>query len=124
MAPRLLLAAYYGFRGVSLLFLPFVHDPLQLSIFAVLFGLDYIATVPPPVALTSEVFGARNVGLVYGWIFFAHQMGAAIAAWFGGYIRDTTGDYLLAFFLAGVTAVIGSALAARINRSTAVPSPA
>jgi MFS family permease len=124
-SPRLLLAAYYGFRGLSLLFLPFVHDPLQLSIFAVLFGLDYIATVPPTVALTSEVFGARNVGLVYGWIFFAHQMGAAIAAWLGGYIRDHTGDYLLAFFLAGVTAVIGSALAARINlRRTSAPSPA
>ncbi len=124
-SPRLLLAAYYGFRGLSLLFLPFVHDPFQLSIFAVLFGLDYIATVPPTVALTSEVFGARNVGLVYGWIFFAHQMGAALAAWLGGVIRDNTGDYLLAFFLAGATAVIGSALAARINtRPTSTPQPA
>jgi predicted MFS family arabinose efflux permease len=63
--------------------------------------------------------------LVYGWIFFAHQMGAAIAAWLGGVIRDNTGDYLLAFFLAGATAVIGSALAARINtRPTSTPQPA
>jgi len=123
-SPRLLLAIYYGFRGISLLFLPFVHDPFQLSVFAILFGLDYIATVPPTVALTGEVFGARNVGLVYGWIFFAHQMGAALAAWLGGVIRDTTGDYLLAFFLAGVTAVIGSALAARINRPMVAPNPA
>jgi hypothetical protein len=57
-------------------------------------------------------------------IFFAHQMGAALAAWLGGVIRDTTGDYLLAFFLAGVTAVIGSALAVRINRPTVAPNPA
>jgi predicted MFS family arabinose efflux permease len=81
-----------------------------------MFGLDYIATVPPTVALTSEVFGARNVGIVYGWIFCAHQMGAALAAWLGGVARDATGDYLMAFILAGVTAGIGSALAARINR--------
>jgi cyanate permease len=51
-------------------------------------------------------------------------MGAALAAWLGGVIRDTTGDYLLAFFLAGVTAVIGSALAVRINRPTVEPNPA
>jgi predicted MFS family arabinose efflux permease len=115
--PRRLLAIYYGFRGISLLLLPFVHDPLGLSIFAIMFGLDYIATVPPTVALTSEVFGARNVGIVYGWIFCAHQMGAALAAWLGGVARDATGDYLMAFILAGVTAGIGSALASRINHS-------
>ena len=114
--PRRLLAIYYGFRGISLLLLPFVHDPLGLSIFAIMFGLDYIATVPPTVALTSEVFGARNVGIVYGWIFCAHQMGAALAAWLGGVARDATGDYLMAFILAGLTAGIGSALASRINR--------
>ncbi len=116
-SPRRLLSIYYGFRGLSLLILPFVHDPLGLSVFAIMFGLDYIATVPPTVALTNEVFGSRNVGIVYGWIFFAHQVGAALASWLGGVARDVTGDYLIAFVLAGITAGIGSALATRINRN-------
>ena len=64
--PRKLLLMYYGFRGISLLFLPFVHDTMTIGVFAVLFGLDYIATVPPTVALAADRFGAHNVGVVYG----------------------------------------------------------
>ncbi len=124
-APRRLLSIYYGFRGLSLLLLPFVHDPIGLSVFAILFGLDYIATVPPTVALTNEVFGGRNVGIVYGWIFFAHQVGAAMAAWLGGVAHDATGDYVMAFILAGITAGIGSALATRISKpATLATTPA
>ena len=93
-----------------------MHDPIGLSVFAILFGLDYIATVPPTVALTNEIFGARNVPVVYGWIFCAHQFGAAAASWLGGVAHDARGDYLLAFVLAGVTAVIGSSLAVQIRK--------
>ena len=75
--PRRLLLVYYGFRGVSLLFLPFVHDTMTIAAFAVLFGLDYIATVPPTVALVADRFGRHNVGVVYGWVFAAHMVGAA-----------------------------------------------
>lgn len=122
--PRRLLGIYYGFRGLSLFLLPFVHDPIGLSAFAVLFGLDYIATVPPTVALTNELFGARNVPVVYGWIFCAHQFGAALASWLGGVARDSQGDYLLAFTLAGITAVIGSSLAIQIRKPAPVVAPA
>lgn len=114
--PRILLAIYYTFRGVSLLFLPLVHDQLGLAAFAIIFGLDYIATVPPTVALTADTFGRRNVGVVYGWIFCAHQIGAASASWFGGAIRDIYGTYNPAFIIGGGVAIAGGILALGIRR--------
>lgn len=120
--PRRLLAIYYGFRGVSLLFLPFVTNPLGLTLFAILFGLDYIATVPPTSALVADTFGRQNAGTVFGWVFCAHQVGAALAAWLGGVARDLTGDYGLAFLAAGVLAVTATALSLGINR-TPVATP-
>ena len=86
--PRKLLLIYYGFRGVSLLFLPFVHDQAGIVAFSILFGLDYIATVPPTVALVADNFGRHNVGIVYGWVFAAHQAGAAVAALAAGIVRE------------------------------------
>ena len=86
--PRKLLLIYYGFRGVSLLFLPFVHDQAGIVAFSILFGLDYIATVPPTVALVADNFGRHNVGIVYGWVFAAHQAGAAVAALAAGVVRE------------------------------------
>jgi predicted MFS family arabinose efflux permease len=114
--PRKLLMIFYGFRGLSLLFLPFVRDAFTLAIFAAVFGLDYIATVPPTTALTADRFGRRNVGAVYGWIFASHQLGAALAAWLGGAARDTFGDYTLAFFAAGFIAIAAGLMALAINR--------
>lgn len=119
--PRKLLAIYYSFRGLSLLLLPFVTEPLGLSVFAILFGLDYIATVPPTTALVADNFGRRNVGTVYGWVFCAHQIGAALAAWGGGLVRDSVGSYALAFLVAGAMAIAGSLLALKIQRG---PKPA
>jgi sugar phosphate permease len=118
--PRKLLCIYYGFRGLSLLFLPFVSSSFGLALFAILFGLDYIATVPPTTALVADNFGRRNVGTVYGWVFCAHQVGAASAAWLGGVARDTMGDYWLAFLVAGAIAVAAGFLSLRI-RSTPQP---
>jgi sugar phosphate permease len=114
--PRKLLAIYYGFRGLSLLFLPFVTEPIGLAAFAILFGLDYIATVPPTTALVADNFGRRNVGTVYGWVFCSHQVGAALAAWGGGLARDWLGSYALAFLVAGALAMAGAMLALRIQR--------
>ncbi|GAB4186169.1 MAG: MFS transporter [Roseiflexaceae bacterium] len=114
--PRKLLLCYYGFRGLSLLLLPFLRDPLSLTIFAILFGLDYIATVPPTTMLVADLFGRRNVGTVFGWVFFAHQLGAAAASWIGGFARDAMGDYVLTFLIAGGIAVSAGVLALRINR--------
>jgi predicted MFS family arabinose efflux permease len=119
--PRVLLACYYGFRGLSLLLLPFVSDPLGLAVFAILFGLDYIATVPPTSALVADTFGRANAGTVFGWVFCAHQIGAALAAWLGGVARDLTGDYGLAFILAGVLAITATGLSLGIRRE---PAPA
>ena len=90
--PRKLLLVYYTFRGLSLLYLPAIHDNVDMVGFAVLFGLDYIATVPPTVALVADTFGRRNVGIVYGWVYFAHMFGAAILAVVAGLIRDNVGD--------------------------------
>lgn len=118
--PRILLAIYYTLRGVSLLFLPYIHDNLGLGAFAILFGLDYIATVPPTVALTADTFGRRNVGVVYGWIFCAHQIGAASASWFGGAIRDSNGNYNAAFIIGGGVAIAGGILALGIRKMNKV----
>ena len=123
--PRKLLLIYYSFRGVSLLFLPFMHDGMGLAAFAILFGLDYIATVPPTVALVADSFGRQNVGIVYGWVFAAHQLGAAIAAWVAGVVRENVGDYAPAFVAAGWIAIIAgiAALAIRRGRPATPPTP-
>jgi sugar phosphate permease len=114
--PRKLLLVYYSFRGVSLLFLPFVHDTMSIAAFAVLFGLDYIATVPPTVALVADRFGQHNVGLVYGWVFAAHMVGAAVAAWVAGIVRESVGDYAAAFVAAGWIAIVAGFAALAIRR--------
>jgi predicted MFS family arabinose efflux permease len=114
--PRKLLLCYYGFRGLSLFLLPFVREPIGFTAFAILFGLDYIATVPPTTALVADLFGRRNVGTVFGWVFFAHQVGAATASWLGGRARDTLGSYELTFLIAGVIAVTAGILALQISR--------
>lgn len=118
--PRKLLLIYYGFRGVSLLFLPFVHDTMGIVAFSILFGLDYIATVPPTVALVADNFGRQNVGIVYGWVFAAHQLGAAIVAVVAGIVRENVGDYTTAFVAAGWIAIIAGFAALGIRRRAPV----
>jgi MFS family permease len=115
--PRKLLCAYYVFRGLSLLLLPYTATPEAMVPFAILFGLDYIATVPPTVALVADNFERQNVGTVYGWVFAAHQLGAAFAAWAGGAVRDALGEYNLAFFAAGALAIMGGMLSLGIRRT-------
>lgn len=113
--PRLLLGLYYAFRGVSLALLPFVPPGYSLTLFAVLFGLDYIATVPPTIALTADTFGRANVGTVYGWIFCSHQVGAALASWLGGVSREALGSYSAAMIAAAVLAGAAAVLALGIT---------
>jgi sugar phosphate permease len=105
---RLLLLTYYGLRGLALLYLPygFISEGHGLSIFAVFYGLDWIATVPPTVALTRQAFGAEKAGLVFGWIMASHQVGAALAASFAGFIRTFEGSYDHAFIVAGILCMI------------------
>jgi sugar phosphate permease len=120
--PRRLLAVYYSLRGLSLLLLPFVTDFSGLAIFAIFFGLDYIATVPPTVALVADRFGRLNVGAVFGWVFFSHQVGAAFASYLGGVVRDSLGDYTLAFLAAGLLAILAALMAYLINRRPLSPA--
>jgi sugar phosphate permease len=118
--PRMLLAFYYGFRGISLIFLPVLTTPYGLIFFAILFGLDYIATVPPTAALVADTFGRQNAGTVFGWVFCMHQVGAALAAWLGGIARESLGDYTAAFIFAGALAIGATVLALRIRRGLAL----
>lgn len=101
---RYLLFGYYGLRGLSLLFLPqaLVGPAFGLGIFAVFYGLDWIATVPPTVRLTSDRFGREKASVVFGWIVASHQAGAAVATFVAGYLRTSFGSYAPAFIGAGL----------------------
>ncbi|HEY6007036.1 MAG TPA: MFS transporter [Geobacteraceae bacterium] len=114
---RYLLCCYYGLRGLSLLGLPqaFAGSHWGLTVFAVFYGLDWIATVPPTVRLTADIFGRRNVGVMFGWIFASHQIGAALAALGAGAVRTYLGDYLGAFLSAGMLCLLAASLVLRIG---------
>ncbi len=101
---RYLLFVYYALRGLSLLCLPYtlVQGSSELKWFAVFYGLDWIATVPPTVRLTADLFGRQNAGVIFGWIAAAHQVGAAVAAMGAGAIRTSYGDYRPAFLISGL----------------------
>jgi len=109
---RGLLCWYYALRGLSLFVLPFALRSLGVSliIFIVFYGLDWVATVPPTAALAVQIFGPESGSVIYGWIFAAHQFGAAFAAYGAGAIRTWMGDYLTAFVIAGVLCFIAAAL--------------
>jgi predicted MFS family arabinose efflux permease len=109
---RWLLFWYYALRGLSLMSLPFAFTGTiyGLSLFAVFYGLDWIATVPPTVRLAEKAFGRQNAALMFGWIAAAHQAGGAFAAWAAGYLRTETGDYLTAFVSAGLMCLAAAAL--------------
>jgi predicted MFS family arabinose efflux permease len=113
---RALLALYYTFRAISIAFLLFVADLFGLAVFAVVYGLDWIATVPPTINLTAQRFGRASVGVLYGWIFFAHMVGAAFAAYVGGVVRDVFGEYTLAFFSAAALGFIAAGFSMSIQR--------
>jgi len=113
--PHKWLALAYALRGCSLLILPFVHDYSGLVVFAVIYGLDWFATVPPSMAITADTFGRQNVGKVYGWIFLSHQIGAAIMASAAGAVRTYLGNYDIAFFAGGMIAMIAAICALNIK---------
>jgi MFS family permease len=110
--PVILLAVYYGVRGLSLFTVPFVlapevHPPLLF--FVVFYGLDWIATVPPTVELCRRYFGIEVSAVIYGWVFMAHMVGAAIAASFAGWIRVVDGSYFIAWMTAGLLCLLATA---------------
>jgi MFS family permease len=121
--PRKLLLGYYVFRGLSLL----VLDPAlnaqsaPLLTFMMFYGLDWVATVPPTVALCSKTFGRDRGPIVYGWVFAGHQLGAALAAWGAGQLRDVTGSYRPAFVIAGLCCLGAGFSVLRIGGADAAP---
>jgi predicted MFS family arabinose efflux permease len=123
--PRILLAAYYGLRGAGLLMLPgLLSDSLHPSMiaFVVVYGLDWVATVPPTAALCREAFGAAG-SVVFGWVFAAHQIGAAVVSVGAGVIRDTTGQYTLAWVGAACLCLVAAFVSTRVGRPAAPVSP-
>lgn len=110
MDPRKLLFAYYFLRGLSLMGLTYVLGSVNFGLiaFIVFYGLDWVATVPPTIALCQNIFGPGKGSVVYGWVFTAHQIGAALIAWLAGVSRTITGDYLMAFMTAGSMAIIAA----------------
>jgi predicted MFS family arabinose efflux permease len=120
--PRILLAVYYAGRGLGLLVLPFLLSATvqpPLFIFVVIYGLDWVATVPPTVALCREIFG-KDGPIVFGWVFASHQIGAAIAATVAGVVRDQTGQYTAAWFGAAGLCLVAAVVSATITRRKAV----
>jgi len=118
---RWLLAWYYGLRGLSLMWLASSDfGVLSLSLFALFYGLDWIATVPPTVKLTAERFGAGQANVVFGWIFAGHQLGAAFAAFGAGAVKTALGSYLPAFFASGLLCLAAVAMALSVRRKVSV----
>ncbi|HEV7212380.1 MAG TPA: MFS transporter [Blastococcus sp.] len=116
--PRLLLLAYYALRGFSLFLLPTLFGPRlapSMVAFIVFYGLDWVATVPPTLALCREHFGVR-APVVFGWVFASHQLGSAVAAFGGGVIRDVTGSYDDAWLGAGALCMLAAVLSLAIRR--------
>jgi predicted MFS family arabinose efflux permease len=122
---RTLLFWYYGLRGLSLIYLPFSgFTAVPLAVFAIFYGLDWIATVPPTVKLTADAFGPQRAPLVFGWIFAAHQLGAGFAAFTAGVIRTELGSYQFAFMGAGILCIAAALAFAGGRRRSSGPASA
>ncbi|TDD60417.1 MFS transporter [Actinomadura rubrisoli] len=121
---RILLAWYYALRGLSLLVLPvlFADSPHpSMLVFVIFYGLDWVATVPPTIALAREVFGPSAGTIVFGWVFAAHQLGAAAAAAIAGLLRTSLGSYTLAWWGAGVLCLFAAGMSMSIARTPSTP---
>src|SRR6059036_3399803 len=117
------LAFYYFVRGLSLLFLLYVWNAPSLHLWAAIFGLNYISTVPPTTTLTANIFGRYSVGELSGWIFFAHQVGAALGAALAGWIYEWTGAYTIAFVSAALMGFLAAGLALAIREEPIASRP-
>jgi MFS family permease len=116
--PRILLAIYYTLRGISLLVLPQLFDETVtgfMILFVIIYGMDFIATVPPTIALCREHFG-MSAPIVFGWVFASHQLGAAFASTAAGITRDSFGNYAPAWYIAGFLSIGAAFLSMKIKR--------
>ena len=118
---RKLLATYYGMRAISLVALPFIYDMQNMLIFALVYGLDWVATVPPTVNLVAQRYGRKSLGSIYGWIYCSHMIGAGIASYAGGFFREALGDYHLVFISAAILGLVATGLSLSISISAKKP---
>jgi MFS family permease len=122
---RLLLMAYFGLRGLSLLYLPYSRfDFATLSVFALFYGLDWIATVPPMMRLITDQFGKADAPVVFGWIFAGHQLGAGSIALLAGALRAGLGSYAVPFLLSGALCLVAALAVLRLGGRTLAPAGA
>ena len=122
---RWLLFWYYGLRGLSLLYLPYSGFSLSgLSVIAVFYGLDWLATVPPTVRLTRDLFGKAEAPIVFGWLLTGHQLGAGLTAFEAGTLRAALGSYLVPVLISGALCVIAALLVLRLGRDRSSLEPA
>ena len=121
---RWLLCWYYGSRGLALLFLPYAFGRgyFGLALFVVFYGLDWVATVPPTVRLAADLLGKEHVSMTVAWIFAAHQLGAATAAFGAGALRTLLGDYQVSFMSAGVLCLLAAGMVIRLGRQASGPA--
>ncbi len=115
---RLLLAMYYGMRAIALAGLPFIYDMQNMLLFSLIYGLDWVATVPPTVNLTAQRFGRKSLGTIYGWIYCSHMIGAGIASYAGGFFRESLGDYHLVFVSAALLGLVAVSMSLGISVNT------
>ena len=118
--PRFLLCGYYGLRGLSLLFVPALLGPAiapNLFVFIIFYGLDWVATVPPTIALCRRHFGLQRSSVVFGWVFASHMIGAGVAASYAGWVRTTTGDYFTAWLTAGGMCLVAALACLAVSAS-------
>lgn len=120
---RWLLFWYYSLRGLSLMLLPYAlsASTFSLGLFIVFYGLDWVATVPPTLKLTTDIFGRQQAGILFGWIVAAHQLGAAAAAYGGGVIYTMLNSYFFTFVAAGAFCLLASMMVMRIGKNVSAP---
>lgn len=123
---RWLLFWYYGLRGLSLLALPYALEMKSYGMligFAVFYGLDWIATVPPTIRLASDFFGKERGAIIYGWVFAAHQVGSGVAAFLGGYFYEIFHSYTMTFIAAGVLCIVATLFVLSVKKKQTVEAP-
>ncbi|MFD7550731.1 MFS transporter [Streptomyces sp. NPDC059816] len=123
---RRLLAVYYALRGLSLLLLPMLMAPSvrpPMLFFIIFYGLDWVATVPPTIALCREHYG-QDSAIVFGWVLASHQLGAALVAFFGGVARDVFGSYDVVWYASGALCAMATLMVLVIRRVSPASGPA
>jgi MFS family permease len=130
---RIMLTFLYGSRALTIVFLLlligepimmgfFLSESYLLVIFAISFGIVDFATVAPTVKLATEYFRGLSVGVIFGWLFLSHQLGAAIGAYLPGVLFDITGNYTSSFIYSLLLLIGASCLCFMLPKTSDINS--